>query len=84
MIDKIKTWFKSLSNGGQLLVVFVAWWIYWLLFKFLFDAIWPDDNSETYTNRALEGMWMAVWMTTVSNWSKVKRLYKKKPVSNNE
>ena len=75
MITKIKEWFKRLSNSSQLIVLFISWFIYWILFELLFDAVWPDDEPETYTARILQGVWMAIWMTTLSNWKKVKLLF---------
>ena len=84
MIEKIKAWYKKLSNSSQLLVLVISWFVYWTIFKLLFDTVWPDDESQTYTARILQGLWMAIWMTTLSNWKKVKLLFKRNTPTSTE
>ena len=78
MIKRIKEWYKSLSSNQRLAIHFCIQWLYWFLVWIVMEKVWPDDEPKTIGSILFTATWMAVWMTTLFEWKKVKALFTRK------
>lgn len=77
MKSKIGQWYLALSNGKKLVVLFILQFVYWAFAWWLFKKVWPDEEPYTWGELLIDSLWMAVWMTTLFHWKKVKQLFSK-------
>jgi hypothetical protein len=76
-MGKIKSWYKGLPVKQQMIVFFLVQWFYWFAAWILFDFVWPDEKPASILSMLFKASWMAIWMTVIFNWSKIKQLRKK-------
>lgn len=70
--------YNALSDRGKLVASFAAQWIYWLLAWWLFKKVWPDDEPLTVSELLFTATWMALWMTVIFQWRRLKNMLRKK------
>jgi len=78
MGKRIFEWYLALGNTRQVGVLFMLQFTYWAICWFIFKKVWPDDEPFTWPELLFQSTWMALWMTTMFHWKKVKLLFKKK------
>jgi hypothetical protein len=78
MLIKIKHWYNGLSNSRQLLLLFIAWWTYWLCAWLLVTEFFLDEEPYTVVDHVIHATWMGTIFLFSFNWNKVKQLFKRK------
>jgi hypothetical protein len=75
MRKRLKEQYLLLSNGKKLLVLFLLQWTYWVAAMAAMEKFWPGDSPLTTGQLIVKGTFMAVWMTIIFHWKKVKILF---------
>lgn len=70
-------WYSGLSIKKKLAVQFILQFVYWTIAWYIYNRIFPDETPLTLGELVLDGVWMATWMTVLTNWKKVRSLFKR-------
>ena len=78
MLSRLKAWYRTLSNGQQVVFLFLTWLVYWFIMENLIQIVWPDEEPKTMWYTFFKGVWMAIVFMIVFHWKKLKLLFRKK------
>lgn len=77
---RLKLWYRNLQPVQQLGAMLLINWIIWLTSSFCKDIIF-DEAKHTLAYHVFNATWMALLLTPLFNWKKVRAIFKSK--SNN-
>jgi len=79
MLLKLKIWYEALTSLQQLIIILLANWILWFICFLLEDKVFYEEKRQL-THHIFDATFMALFMTPLYAWGKVKAVFKSKVV----
>lgn len=77
MLLRLKAWYKGLTPLTQLSIAFLVTWIIWFASSLLGDKVFYKEK-HSLADHLFNATWMAIFMTPLYAWNKVKAVFKTK------
>jgi hypothetical protein len=74
-------WYGNLPDKKKLAVQFILQMAYWMFAWYIYKKFFPGETPLTIGQLLFHGIWMATWMTTLTNWKKVRSLFKRREIN---
>ena len=81
MLTRLNDKYVGLGNRKQLLLIFIAYWIFWFFLELTSQWFAGEDYPAPELRHFTSSFFVAIVWTLISDFNKVKRLFKRKNVN---